>query len=257
MATLGSIDDPLIATAVAGVVSASACAALLAAAGRFAPQLPTIAVGVAAATVAVPLVDVPPSRFLNGEAWAYPAATVAGLGAGLALFAISAFRARCDPERRRWATVGLAALSMGAFLCIPETGLLRIVPGPLCVVALAAMLGRARPFDPLSTALVAGLISWLGITGGTGRPSSVLGVACGLGLGAIGSAPPVIRVARRAGVVGLISVAAVIVLGARAAGTVSSSAAALSMTWAAVLLGAASLAAGRARSEELQSPQRQ
>ena len=84
--------------------------------------------------------DLDMARFLLGEDWAYPPATVVAVAAGLALFSVSAFRARGDDERGRWATVGLAALSMGAFLCIPETGLLRLAPGPLCVVALAAVL---------------------------------------------------------------------------------------------------------------------
>ena len=183
---------------------------------------------------------------------AYPSPTVVAVAAGLALFSVSAFRARGDDERGRWATVELAALSMGAFLCIPETGLLRLAPGPLCVVALAAMLGWVKPFDPLSAAVLAVLITWLGIIGGTGRPSSLLGVACGLALGSIGSSLPAPRLPRRLSAMGPASAAGATVVGARVAGTVSSSAVALSMTSAALLLAAAAMLAGRASSEELQ-----
>lgn len=257
VATLGPIDDPLIATAIAGVISALACAALLAASTRLTPRLPTIAALAAAAAATAPLAEMPPSRFLRGEEWAYPAATVVALAAGLALFTVSAFQARLDNERSRWATVGLAALAMGAFVCIPETGLLRLAPGPLCVVALAAVLGWAKPFDPLSTALLAALISWLGITGGTGRPTSLLGVACALALGSIAPSLPAPRLTRRRSATGPASAAGATVLGARVVGTIPSSAATLFITSVALLLAAAALLDGRASSEQLQGSERQ
>lgn len=231
---------------------------LLAAAARLAPRLPTIAAVAAAATATVPLADMPPSRFLRGEAWTYPTLTIVALAAGLALFSVSAIRARRDDERSRLATVGLAALSMGAFVCIPETGLLRLAPGPLCVVALAAVLGWVRPFDPLSTALLAALICWLGITGGTGRPSSLLGIACALALGSVGpSLPAPLWFARHPGFLGPASAAGATVLGARVVGTIPPSAVALPITSVALLLAAAVMLVDRTSSEELQGSERQ
>ncbi len=260
-----TIDDIFIETAVAGLAAAAACAVAVAVLGRLERRIPTIVAPVVAVVVCWPLAETPPARFLDSATWRYPRAVTTSLVIAVGIFGLAALGTRADQQRRRWLTMGVAAVALTAFLSIPETGILRLAPGPLTVVAAATLvLHRVPPFGPTAAMAVVAVVAGLAIVGGTSRPTSVLGVSCALALAATAAVMPAARAGRRFATSGPAGAVIAAVAVGRIASTTSSSAAAALLTTCS-LAAAAVVVAGnhrragprRVRSEQLEGPQRQ
>lgn len=257
------IDDPLTGPAVAGLATAGICALALAVGSRLGRHWPTIAAPVVAVALCWPLAETPPTRFPIGDAWSYHTGVTAALTISLAAFGLAALEAR-DDVRRRWLAAAVAAVAAGAFLCIPETGVLSLTPGPLIVTAAAVLLvPRIRPIGPAAAVATVVAVTWLALAGGTSRPASVLGLSSGLALAAAAAIAPGTVLGRRFGTVVPLGVVMAAVVVARVAGTTpSSTAAALLAAASLAAVGAARAAARRAGalrpagSEQLEGPQR-
>ena len=210
---------------------------MLALCARLGGRLPTLAAPVLAVAVCWPLAELPPRRFLTGDDWHYPAAPVVTLLASLAAFAIAARSTRADLAHRTWANVSLAALTMGAFLCVPETGVLRLTPGPLVSAAAAvAATRRIQPLGPATVTAVAAVVTYLALIGAPSRPGCLFGVSCGIALAATATVAPATAVGRRFGpLVPSIAVGAALI-GARLVGTMSSTSLAGAFAAASLLL---------------------
>ncbi len=133
-------------------------------------------VGIAVAlTIARPSLD-PLVTAPRGLVW-WTIPVAAGGAAAAVAASVAAIR---HPDRGRAHTVAVAAATVGAFGCVPETDVLRLLPGPVAVAAAAAWLGWVRPIGPAGTAVVATAVAWLTVVGGQARPASVIGAAAGL-----------------------------------------------------------------------------
>jgi hypothetical protein len=90
-----------------------------------------------------------------------------------------------------------AAAATGVFLCVPETMLLRLLPGPLVVLAVAATAGWVKPLRPTGALALALLLGWVTVRDGQARGASIVGgAAC---LAAVWLVPLVVRADRPAG----------------------------------------------------------
>jgi len=258
------IDDPLTGPAVAGLATAGVCALALAVGSRLGHRWPTIVAPIVAVALCWPLAETPPTRFLNGDTWSYSAGVTAALALSMAAFGLAARQAR-DGDRRRWLTVATAAVAAGAFLCIPETGILRLAPAPLAVTAAAVLaVRRIRPFGPVAAVAAVAAVAWLALVGGTSRPTSLLGLSSGLALAAAATITPATAMGRRFGAAAPAGVTIASVAVARIAGTTPSSTVATLLTAAALAavgaIGTAArpgIAPQREGSEQLEGPQRE
>lgn len=257
------IDDPFTGPAVAGLATAGVCALTLAVGSRLGRRWPTMAAPIVAVALCWPLAEAPPARFLNGDTWSYSTGVTAAVALGMTAFALAAREARND-DRRRWLAAAAAAVAVGAFLCIPETGLLRLAPAPLTVAAAAVATRRIRPIGPAAAVAAAAAVVWLALVGGTSRPTSLFGLSAGLALAAAATIVPATPIGGRFGAAAPLGVAIAAAGVARIAGTTQSSALAALLTTAS--LGAVGVAQAAARpgtaplrmdSEQLEGPQRQ
>lgn len=73
----------------------------------------------------------------------------------------------------------VAGAAVGILLCVPETDALRLLPAPLGIAAIAAVLGAVRPFGLVDVTLAGSGLAWLSLVGGQPRPASIVGAgAC-------------------------------------------------------------------------------
>ncbi len=76
-------------------------------------------------------------------------------------------------------SAAVAGASLGIFLCVPETDLLRLVPAALALPTVAMLAGRLRPFGPLAVALISSGLGWMIVIDGVARGSAAVGaLAC-------------------------------------------------------------------------------
>ncbi len=102
---------------------------------------------------------------------------VAALALGVAAVAGAALWGRRHPGASAGLSLVVAGAGLGIFLCVPETGLLRLIFGPLLVAGAAAWLGRLRPFGPLEALLLAASLAWIAALDGQTRGSGIVGAS--------------------------------------------------------------------------------
>lgn len=74
-------------------------------------------------------------------------------------------------------TIAITLATVGVFLCVPETGVLRFVVPPAILVGPAVWLGLIRPLAPWAVVLIGGGVAWLSVVDGHTRGSAVVGAA--------------------------------------------------------------------------------
>ena len=74
-------------------------------------------------------------------------------------------------------SVTLALATLGVFLCVPETGVLRFVMPPIVIAGLAAGLGLLRPFPPWVVIATTIGLAGLSVVDGRTRGSAIVGAA--------------------------------------------------------------------------------
>ena len=70
-----------------------------------------------------------------------------------------------------------AAATIGIYACVPETDLLRMLPGPVVVAAAAAAVGWARPLSRVGALTLLTCLAAIAIVDGQTRESAMLGSA--------------------------------------------------------------------------------
>jgi hypothetical protein len=180
--------------------------------------------------------------------------TVAALALGVAAVAGAALWGRRPPGASAGLSLVVAGAGLGIFLCVPETGLLRLIFGPLLVAGAAAWLGRLRPFGPLEVVLVAASLAWLAALDSQTRGSGIVGASACLMTAALmplgwpdRPTPNALDRPDRPAVLAMAVVAATILACSRLAGIVSSTALALALAGLSLTAGAAGLWWGRRR----------
>lgn len=172
------------------VVSVSVAAVILvvvAAAHRVSGRpsiVPSWAVWIPAAAAALALSDVDLARYgrLPDDLapWTLP---VAAAGAAIAI-GTSIVVTRSSPrdgEHRADLGLVLAAATIGVFGCIPETAVLRVLPGPVAIAAVAALVAVIRSFGTIDATVLAVTLAWIALVDGQTRPASIVGAAACLG----------------------------------------------------------------------------
>lgn len=108
------------------------------------------------------------------------AVVVAAAAAGLLAVAAAAWGRRRDgSEAGVDVSVLLCGAVVGLYLCVPETGLLRLLILPTVVVAVMIWLRVLGPFGVAATVAIAGLLAWIIIADAAFRGSSwVAATAC-------------------------------------------------------------------------------
>lgn len=101
---------------------------------------------------------------------------VLALLAVVAVAATAAWSSR-RPESGSTLTIAIALATVGVFLCVPETGVLRFVVPPAVLVGPAVWLGVIRPLAPWAVVLIGGGLAWLSVVDGHTRGSAVVGAA--------------------------------------------------------------------------------
>lgn len=113
--------------------------------------------------------------------WANPdaASALGAIGLAVAVLAVVAtfVGGRHDLQARADATIALALVAVGLFASVPETDLLRLMFGPLLIVAVGVRLRWLDPLSPIGAGVVGSALAWLSLVGGTPRPASIFGAA--------------------------------------------------------------------------------
>lgn len=135
-------------------------------------RLPAAVVAAAAVGAGLSVVATGWSRYrqfpIGPGWWIWPVAGIAtGVAAGV--FGVSAERHGPD------LTMAAAAAAVGAFLCVPETTLLELLPGPLIVVALGSSLGWLQPLGVVGGSVLSLALGGLVLVDGAARGSAVVG----------------------------------------------------------------------------------
>ncbi|MDH3679521.1 MAG: hypothetical protein OEV40_06160 [Acidimicrobiia bacterium] len=114
-----------------------------------------------------------PARFPE---WMVPVLALAVVAVGVAVAAT----ARSGTSRPNL-TVAVALATAGVFLCVPETGVVRFVVGPMVLVGLSVGIGLARPLASFAVLVAVAGLAWLALIDGHTRGSAVVGAAACIG----------------------------------------------------------------------------
>lgn len=179
------ITDRAVVTAVASATAVTGGAAIT---GR---RLSASLVAFSAIVLTALTTDVRWSVYLDppvaGRWWTIAIIVVPVAAVGIAAHRVEVSRTADDADL----TILLAAAAAGVFLAVPETGLLRLVPGPMIIAAVATLAGLTLPFGRFSAVVLGTGLGWLAVIDGQTRPASIVGVAGCLAVVALSAmAPP-------------------------------------------------------------------
>ncbi|MGI9611729.1 MAG: hypothetical protein ACR2QO_02380 [Acidimicrobiales bacterium] len=145
--------------------------------GSAPPSSVAFAIPVAVAAVAA---GVDPDRYLfverRNSIWndLGPALGLLVAVAFVLLVVMLAQVARFEGTRKELA-VALAFSAIGIFLCVPETGLARVVVAPVVLVSVGSVLGWLQPPGPRTVVGIAGLAALIVAVDGQTRGSAIIG----------------------------------------------------------------------------------
>lgn len=133
-----------------------------------------VGAGLAVSDISLERYELDGVRWYSTRLWVAIAVVVVVVG----LTALAAW-ARDRPVASKELSAVLAGASLGIFLCIPETDLLRLAPAALAVPTIAMLAGLLRPFGALAVALIASALGWMIVVDGVARGSAAVGaLAC-------------------------------------------------------------------------------
>jgi hypothetical protein len=174
---VSAIRDLLTDPAVA--ISVVAAIALVAAAVVVEIKVPALLVALAPVVLAAQITRVDVEHYVSLPVPWYQWWTGPAIALALGAFGLAARSVPATVAGRSALTVFTAAVAAGVFLCVPETMLLRLVPGPMAVVAVGVVAGWIRPFGVAGALVLAAMLGWIAIVDGQIRGSAIVGAgAC-------------------------------------------------------------------------------
>jgi hypothetical protein len=160
----------------AGVlVSVVAALAVVLAAGVARLKVPAVLVWLPPVVVAAEIAAVDGDHYLRLTVAGYQWWTGPVMALALAAFVVAARSLPAHPASASTLSVFMAAATAGVFLCVPETMLLRLLPGPVIIAAAAVVVGKVRPVGFAGALALAAALSWITIVDGQSRGSAVIG----------------------------------------------------------------------------------
>lgn len=200
---------------VSSLLAAAAIPALAWLVRRGRPLIPSAVIVAVAA--AVPLAGINLDRYAGNPLPHYPPWIVVVAALSLIGFAGSALGHRHDRPAELALTWATAAIAIGLFLAVPETGALRTTLGPLVLVAAAATRQWLPPFGAAESVAAVAALAWMAAIDGTTRSTTLLGLAIAVTVAA--AMPRLPRPSGSGRLAMLIVPPVAIVIGCRLAGT--------------------------------------
>lgn len=137
-------------------------------------------VAVAPASIAAVVVSDPDlGRYRELTGLDHPALAIGAIVLVAVSAGIAARRSSAVPRGPAVVTSLMFVAVSGVFLCVPETNLLRLLPAPILVVAVAGWWRKVQPLAAASVTVITATVGWVAVVDGQARPASIVGaVAC-------------------------------------------------------------------------------